>query len=377
MKPINRCLVCIALLLGVVTLIPSNAVACDRTDFTLNSISFNPADSTFTITATMCIGGGLAGSTQGADNNTPVFGIGFWGSPGLSIISYSPDFNTGPPLTGDTTGCPMANFTNAGGAFGTQEIIVYQGQGCNFQCITSTAQCGRPHEQCIPMVYTVTEIPDSIVGLGVEGSGNIGQGCARPGEIDMVIDLHDTILPVEWATIHAMQVEEAIQVDWGTHMEVNNDHFEVMKSDANGDWSVLGSVAAAGFSDVRQSYSYLDQAPRQGQNQYKIVQVDFDGRSSESEVVSVQFDLQTGLVWKAVGPNPVRDILNLSFLSEMNESMQLQMFDMRGKKVFQKDIQGTYGLNTMNLDLSSFGEGAYFIRINGSQGRLDKKIIKL
>lgn len=377
MRSINRYIACLVLFFGVISLGQSETKACDRSEFILDSLVFNAVDSTFSVHTTLCIGGGLAGSTQGGDNNTPVFAIGVWGNPTINLISYTPDVSVFDTLIGDTTGCAMNNFTSTGGFGGTQVLVLYQGSGCNFQCITSTALCGRPHQQCDPYVFLFNELPDSLVALGVEGSGNINLGCTTPPNLDMLIDISDTILPVVWSSINAKQVAEEVEVNWGTIREVNNDHFEVMRSSSNGDWIEIGNLEAAAYSESGNSYSFNDPSPLKGQNQYKIVQVDIDGRFSESEVVSVQFNLESGMTWKAVGPNPTRDILNLSFLNEKEEFMQLQMFDMSGKKVFQKNFESNYGLNKMSLDLSAFGEGAYFLRINGSLGRLDKKIIKI
>ena len=366
MKIFYRVMSC--LLIGLLfTVSTTNEVkACDRTQYVLDSATFDGTN--YTIYTTFCVGGGIIGSTRGADNWTGTFAFAIYGSPTLTMSAYTP-----PSMTSDTTGCfqPSTTFT---GSFGANVGVAYINTGsCFYTCVSSTALCGRPHSDCNQFVITLNEIPDSIRLYGMEGTGNPVAGC-YPNP-DMLIDF--TTLPVVWASLDAQMKEEVVEVSWATAQEVNNDHFRVLRSGNSANWVEIGQVEAAANAENGMSYSFIDESPLQGTNQYKIVQVDDDGRTSESEVVSVTYVLDVELDWREIGPNPTADLLNLSFVTDMEFPMDLQVYNLKGEKVLEQAFTTQYGLNKMTLDLTAMSNGVYILQLKGSYGSLNKKIIKI
>ncbi len=342
------------------------ALGCDRSGYALDSITFNGSE--YSIYTTFCIGGGVVGSTFGADNFTATFAIGLYGSPTLQMTSFSPPF-----VISDTTNCLANAFTFSGGAGMNVDTGIAYVPSCFYTCISSTVGCGRPHSDCNQSVITVNELPDSLRLFGIEGTGNPIAGCFPNPE--MLIDFNT--LPVIWSSFGAVKQDEIVEIDWSTSQESNNNYFRVMRAAATGDWEELGTVNAVGHSETRQSYSFNDYAPQKGINRYKVVQVDNDGRTSETEVVSLQFELDEQFAWKHVGPVPTVDQLTMSFVSSSAQPVQLAIFNLRGQKVFEKSIDGIYGLNRLSIDISAFEAGAYYLKLNCSTGTLTKKIVKI
>ncbi len=359
---VTACLL-IGMFMSIIT--TNSAKACDRTQYVLDSATFDGTN--FTLYTTFCVGGGIIGSTRGADNWTGTFAFAVYGSPTMSFIGYTP-----PAMTSDTTACTNPS-TTFSGSFGANFGVAYISQGCFYTCVSSTAACGRPHSDCTQFVITVSEIPDSIRLYGMEGTGNPVAGC-YPNP-DMLIDF--TTLPVVWESFDAQKVDETISVNWSTAQEVNNDHFRVMRSGNTGDWVEIGTVEAIENAESGHSYNFVDETPLQGTNRYKVIQVDLDGRSSETEVASVTFVLDVELAWREVGPNPTSDYLNFSFITDMEFPMNLEIFNLKGEKVVEQGFTTEYGLNKMTLDLSSVSEGIYILRLKGTHGSLNKKIIKI
>jgi hypothetical protein len=91
----------------------------------------------------------------------------------------------------------------------------------------------------------------------------------------------------------------------------------------------------------------------------------------------VNFAGPAGLVWGAVGPNPASDFVNLTFYNDHSAAMTLSMFDLNGKAVIQKDIQAVDGANVVRLSLANVDAGTYFVRLQGTGGKLTRKILKL
>ena len=343
-----------------------SAKACDRSSYVLDSLSFDGAN--FTVYTQFCIGGGLIGSTQGADNFTTTFAFALYGPTTMQMLSYSPT-----SLTSDTTGCLANSATFSGGVNINADTGIAYVPACFYTCINSTFSCGRPHADCDQLVVTLNELPDSIRLFGVEGSGNPIAGCFP--EPDMVLDF--TVLPVVWSSFGAVNNGEQIDLDWATVQEHNNDHFEVMRRGVDQNWEEIGQVEAVGLSDERQSYSYTDYSPLVGMNQYKIVQVDADGRTSQSETISVDYSPNSEFRWLGIGPNPAIDLLGASFFSPEDQALELSLFDINGNKVYAQSLQGQAGNNEMSIDLSPLASGTYFIKLAGRKGSLQKRIMKL
>ena len=158
--------------------------ACDASDVQLDSIV--PAGNEFDIYVTLCVGGGVLGTTTGADNFTMTFAFGFY-APSCQSFCIS-QFT--PSVTGDSTGEVMNAF-DAGPAFTgnymTDGTIAYLDNGGFFTCINATSACGLPHQQCDQYRFRVNAIPDSIRVFGIEGAGNPFAGCFPNS--DMLLDL--------------------------------------------------------------------------------------------------------------------------------------------------------------------------------------------
>lgn len=193
MKIFYRALSCLLIGLTFMVVSSNSTKACDRTQYVLDSVSFDGTN--YTIYTTFCVGGGIIGSTRGADNWTGTFAFAVYGPLTMTFGGYSP--NT---LTSDTTMCTN-NSTTFSGSFGANFGVAYISPGCFYTCVSSTALCGRPHSDCSQFVITVSEVPDSIRLYGMEGTGNPIAGC-YPNP-DMLIDF--TTLPVVWSSFDAPQ----------------------------------------------------------------------------------------------------------------------------------------------------------------------------
>jgi hypothetical protein len=80
------------------------------------------------------------------------------------------------------------------------------------------------------------------------------------------------------------------------------------------------------------------------------------------------------VVSMTVYPNPVIDIANFQFSSEIGTISTLHLFDSRGRLVFNQ--QGEPKQNILTHDLSQLSEGVYFATIETSNYTFSTKIIK-
>ena len=76
-----------------------------------------------------------------------------------------------------------------------------------------------------------------------------------------------------------------------------------------------------------------------------------------------------------VYPNPARDELNISFVSEDMQSICLRMIDTYGKEVFSQEDRQFIGEYTQKVSVDRFAKGVYFLQIITENNTLNKRVI--
>jgi hypothetical protein len=76
-----------------------------------------------------------------------------------------------------------------------------------------------------------------------------------------------------------------------------------------------------------------------------------------------------------VYPNPTRDELNISFVSEELQSISVRMVDAYGKEVFSQADRQFIGEYTQKVSVSRFAKGVYFFQIVTENNILHERII--
>ena len=62
-------------------------------------------------------------------------------------------------------------------------------------------------------------------------------------------------------------------------------------------------------------------------------------------------------------PNPADDYIHLEFILKYEESIEISIFDMSGKKVLSKIIEGQKGINSFSASTEGLRKGMYFVKI--------------
>jgi hypothetical protein len=155
-------------------------------------------------------------------------------------------------------------------------------------------------------------------------------------------------------------------LSWITANDANNDYFEIQRSKTNTDFKTIGTVEAVGAHSQSKEYSFIDYLPEDGNNYYRLKQVDKSGQISYSSVVPVKFNLKAIIIY----PNPAYDkiyIRNNDNFSNGNKIMA-SILDLSGKLIFKKEFD-TYGveINTLNIP-KRITEGMYVLMITNSKG---------
>lgn len=155
---------------------------------------------------------------------------------------------------------------------------------------------------------------------------------------------------------------------WQTATEFNNKGFEIQRSFDGNYFTGIGFVNGSGNSGALKEYSTTDVPGKTGRVYYRLRQIDFEGKSEFSSVVSVLFDKQ-GII--KLYPNPAQQQVTIE---GVNYYDRIQLLEATGKLV--KDISNDKRY-LLNINLTGLKSGLYIIRlINGSTTQAIKLVIE-
>lgn len=157
-------------------------------------------------------------------------------------------------------------------------------------------------------------------------------------------------LPVEWLGFSAKEQNRVVTLEWSTSAEVNSKEFFVQHSVDGIKYKDVGVVHAAGNSAVKVDYKFDHRNPSVGNNYYRIRQVDRDGKSINSKVVSVS--IKTDAKIFTVLTNPVSaGTLNV----QVHIPATLALYSSAGAVVFRTPV--TVGKHS--FPVSGYGKGTF------------------
>ncbi len=141
-------------------------------------------------------------------------------------------------------------------------------------------------------------------------------------------------LPVNFKSFTATRSNSTNNLKWTTSTEINNKGFYVQRF-YNGQWENIAFIATkaeGGNSTVDLNYTYNDVFHFKGAVQYRILQVDLDGKSKYSTIQSLSNGNQSGSI--LVYPNPAPANGNLSIvLPDASSVYDIQLVDNSGRIV--------------------------------------------
>ncbi len=193
----------------------------------------------------------------------------------------------------------------------------------------------------------------------------ISNNAAPCATVAAVNDACDAILPVKnkMFLVEKSGINNTL-LTWTTSTEVNNKGWNIQRS-ANGiKWENIGWTDGSGNTQMEKSYTFTDPRPMNGLNYYKLQQIDFDGKSSYSEVKYLEFRA----VEISVYPNPVIDKL---YIRGMEDGNPFTITDMNGRNIMQGKITKEY------IDVSGLAAGSYILSIHSGGKVHHHRVVKV
>ncbi len=182
----------------------------------------------------------------------------------------------------------------------------------------------------------------------------------------------DIPLSIELISFSAQEIDySSVQLDWSTASEIDNAYF-ILEHSLNGtDFTEIGQVAGNGTNDEMSLYSFLHESVNYGTHYYRLVQYDFSGSSSTSEIISITLrnDEQ---VLQNVYPNPVNKGQNiqLNMFTASGEDVHVSIVDMMGRDLYRDTKTLNSGESQIDIPTSSLSPGVFVLVIENQEGVL-------
>jgi len=220
-----------------------------------------------------------------------------------------------------------------------------------------------------------------VINFGSHGGEDYRVMCipydADPGTLEApsdacyaAISLFPTItLPVEWGYFILDEINGNILIKWQTLSETNNHRFEIQKSFDAEFFNTAAIVPGSGNSNIPVEYSYLDENSETGTTYYRIRQIDYDGKESFSNILSVINENPTsGIVINTLFNQSITVSTQLDILYPV----QMKLFNPEGKQIYRSEPFTLNGGSSLTFQLPAIHEGVYFLHLYGDG--VDKKM---
>ncbi len=173
-------------------------------------------------------------------------------------------------------------------------------------------------------------------------------------------------LPVELLSFTGEKSGSTVALNWTTASEKDNDYFEVQKRNKLGFFETFAVEKGAGNTSSFIRYAAIDEAPTDKENYYQLKQVDFDGNTVISDIISVSGD------WLApaltVFPNPSQG----DFRVQANQTiLNVNIIGLDGVTKWRQTEVDSRQLSVAQQELIA---GMYILEVETKRGKIQEKI---
>lgn len=233
----------------------------------------------------------------------------------------------------------------------------------------------------------------SMGGAPPNGAGDIGYQKNSDGTVTFYVLSAGTglgaytttsALPVEMASFQATTTSsDAVQLTWTTASETNNAGFRVQRQTEDGSWTQLGFVdskADGGSTTATQQYRFaVENGLAPGTHRFRLEQVDLDGTTHLSDVVSAEVQMQSALELTAPSPNPVTGSATLSFAVKNTTDATITLYNVLGQQVrtLYTGTPTAGEAQTVRLSTDGLTSGTYLLRLQANGATKTQKVTVL
>ncbi|MBD3748267.1 MAG: T9SS type A sorting domain-containing protein [Sphingobacteriales bacterium] len=188
---------------------------------------------------------------------------------------------------------------------------------------------------------------------------------------NIIIGGASSVLPISLTSFTGKAIDKNILLNWNTASEENNDYFDIQHAADGKTFTSIGTVNGAGTSSSSKDYSFVDENPYAGTTYYKLVQHDFDGKTTASKVIGVASNIAAATLSVYVASSDVKITLS----SPNKTTGTFEVFDISGRKLAATSIAVSKGYNTLSVPVS-LQAGVHLVRYTADGETLTQKFMK-
>jgi hypothetical protein len=206
----------------------------------------------------------------------------------------------------------------------------------------------------------------------VDPSGLTGSFAVASGDqltlMDAGIVPIPTPLPISLVNFAGQLNNNEIVLNWQTSAEFDNNYFIVEKSIDGINYTKIGTVNGNGTTTIAHAYNFIDMQPAEGNNYYRLIQVDYDNSIAYSNVVvitapSVQSMIATYL--------PAEHSIFISFNKLQKGTLWFNLYADNGQLISSTSAEN---IITNKINTTTLATGIYMLQVISSNNNYAKKI---
>ncbi len=142
------------------------------------------------------------------------------------------------------------------------------------------------------------------------------------------------------------------------------------------EWKKIAFIQGCGNSNSPKEYSFEDKNLQAGKLQYRLKQIDFDGKFEYSNAVEVNFDAPVNLVLDQNYPNPFNPTTTIKYEIPKNSFVKLSIYDLLGREISTLVNQAqNAGYHEVTFNAKDLASGIYIYQIQAGEFSRIKKML--
>jgi hypothetical protein len=350
-------------------------------------------------------GGGGAGSTDGG-TGTPNQGFASSGTEGGGIVILTIGGFTGTGTinaNGNAPNTTLQNDGGGGGGAGGSVLVTTSGtltgltahvDGGNGASNTGGAGTPQPHGAGGGggggVIYSTKALNAGSTSNGgaagtTAGGINYGATTGTAGLVQVITTTSTPIFPANCSLLVANFLSASISSEnnsnvlrWAVADDEKVQQYNIERSVGGNDFVPIAILLPQSTGNNNKPYQYTDADVRINESllQYRIKLIQIDGTIIYSKAIQVKNSLQ--ITGPSLTPNPVANNATLYFQTNDLTAISVQVVDLKGKPVWEKQYTALLGMNKLPLNnLQSLTDGVYIVHIsNGRQVQTVKMFVR-
>jgi hypothetical protein len=192
-----------------------------------------------------------------------------------------------------------------------------------------------------------------------------------------------TPIPVELSMLKAEFKMNSVKLIWKTATEVKNYGFEIQRLVISGkctEFEKIGFVEGYGNSNSPKDYSFTDENVPCGKVQYRLKQIDTDGKYEYSKTIEIEIQaiIKEFSLFQNY-PNPFNPVTTIKYSLPVSGSVTIKIYDVLGNEITTliNNVIKEPGYHSLEFNAKLLPSGIYFYKLTTNGFSFTRKLMLL